>query len=688
MSGEKTLKDLSPEDTQARQWLLQYLDLSGSSSGGKPKQDPGPRSKATEDMQPGQEATSTFKDDLPRMKAVLERLNRLKLPSDATPRQVEALNQLLEPAKQLARDGKLDDAEQAAGRCEELYRVELQRILTRRERVEQLAKLKAANPIHSFTKGQGQRLRDADADYLKAVEADQPNFENDVKAKREQIQEDLKTEVERGNTIRTTAASLTAPPESLTTEVEHLEGLRTKIEEHRRNDRLDDAEGELTALKESIETIKKQVTADKAKGKELAKGLLASIQTFAKDLSGSGLPYVEPAGLSDALRFDKNGALLKSNDALIHACAEGTATRQQALDLARDHAAIEQSITDASQSVTESVSQARTAIPLIEGALSRARETLDKLKVDRKLDYMPKLWAQWPRTVTKPRLSELANPPDTSELDEKYYKYDNSLKSGIERLKKTAGVGGKPALNWTLAMTAAEKLATDVNELYKGYFATLKKAVYAAFAKAKQDKTEELKSTMERINAALSKRGMQSVDDVRKELAPSDQTVLDQITKLTAPGASISKVKTKVEAHFQSEQDALTDSDNKVTDLGKTDGQPQEPVVTDPTVFEDVKDYKLVGQLLGKPLYARFDFDVHNTYDVAMKAGVIPSTSTGKAGIKNEPYGWVVKVTRAAATANQEVDNTQSPIASAGLKVSTGDTPAFYLNFDKWVSRH
>ena len=94
-----------------------------------------------------------------------------------------------------------------------------------------------------------------------------------------------------------------------------------------------------------------------------------------------------------------------------------------------------------------------------------------------------------------------------------------------------------------------------------------------------------------------------------------------------------------------------------------------------------------------KPVYARFDSTVtsssnfDNAYRDAMGNGVIASTSTGQAGIKKEPYGWVVKVTLSRALA-LNVDNLQSPRASAGLQLSAADEPAFYLNFDEWVSRH
>lgn len=71
-----------------------------------------------------------------------------------------------------------------------------------------------------------------------------------------------------------------------------------------------------------------------------------------------------------------------------------------------------------------------------------------------------------------------------------------------------------------------------------------------------------------------------------------------------------------------------------------------------------------------------------NAYESAMKKGVIPSTGTGKDGVKKEPYGWVVKTTISQAQATGG-DNTLSPLATTLF-----DGKKLFLDFNQLVARH
>ena len=73
------------------------------------------------------------------------------------------------------------------------------------------------------------------------------------------------------------------------------------------------------------------------------------------------------------------------------------------------------------------------------------------------------------------------------------------------------------------------------------------------------------------------------------------------------------------------------------------------------------------------------DFD---TYESAMKKGIIPSTGTAKDGVKKEPYGWVIKTTISQAQATGG-NNVVSPLATA-----TFDGSKAFLDFNQLVRRH
>lgn len=689
MSGAKTMTELSPEDKQRRLWLMAHLDLSGDTSPRKPSQDPGPRSKGTEDIQPGDRTDPTFTDQLPRIKEILGKLDRLKLPSDASPRQVETLQQLLEPARQQARDGKLDAAEKAIGPCETLFKQQVEAILARRARTERFKKIA---PINSFTRGQGQRFRAADAKYLTAEKEDRVDDAELALQERESLQVTLLAEIETARKVRSQIASLTDPAEVLPAEVNQLKLLRDAVEDHLRNDLLNEAEEGLKALTSGIEGVKAQIDKDKQEGTRLAKALLDSIKLFAKELGEAGVPKLKVAVLSNAVTRHTKGAPVLNQSALIKACDGGAPTRQQALEMAKLNASLKQAVTEASGEITGSVGHARTSLSLIDQALSRAQSTINTLEPHNKLDYLPTLWSQWPSDkIPKPALSDLPGVPELDDLKDRHADLDQKRFEDAAQLEKDAGVGGK-VIDWDAAEEAAQALANDADQARTDYYSVINIALYGLFDKALLDQTHELEAQRIRLDTALSEK-KKTLPDIKKGLSKDDQRLLEQLMNQAGTDSQPSKVKTQLGTHVASVTKGLTESSRKVEDIRSSDGKAPEPVPEDPTVFEG-DTYALVGQLSSKDLYVRFDDTVTSSshydkkYEEALSNGVIPSTGTGKAGIKNEPYGWVVKVTLHAANANAEIDNTMSPRASAGLKVSTGKTPAFYLNFDEWVARH
>lgn len=117
---------------------------------------------------------------------------------------------------------------------------------------------------------------------------------------------------------------------------------------------------------------------------------------------------------------------------------------------------------------------------------------------------------------------------------------------------------------------------------------------------------------------------------------------------------------------------------------------PPEPPLPKGAIKLAGKPAYLIGMINKKKLYGYLDEklfngdkEMYNFYLQNMLRGVIPSKSTGDAGVKEENYGWVIKATIKQAKANQGVDNLESP---CGAIESVGD--AMLISFIKMVKRH
>jgi rubredoxin len=103
--------------------------------------------------------------------------------------------------------------------------------------------------------------------------------------------------------------------------------------------------------------------------------------------------------------------------------------------------------------------------------------------------------------------------------------------------------------------------------------------------------------------------------------------------------------------------------------------------------------YDYIGTIGAVKYYGRIDRDaldkmdsaLLDTFEVAMKKGVLDKKSTGSDGVKLKETGALIKLSIRTAKAN-EADNCESLWASYGTnKDASGN---FYLNFDGTVERH
>jgi hypothetical protein len=701
MGDDKTIEEISPEEKQQRLWLLEYLDLAGTKTPPKPKDGKAPKSLDAEDLLHGQKVDpetkiASNKKIAEQAEKIRTALDKLQLPSDASERQSKQLQDEIDSAKAMLRDERLSEAAEALKGCDTTFKTLRDAIFARRARTERFKQL---DPINSFTRGQGQRMRAADAKYLKAEEDDRSEDAEEALREREALQKELLKEIERSRKVRSKVNTLTEdPPEALESEKLALKSLRESIETHLRNDELDQAEGLSNDLQKGLDECVQKIAADKTQSKELADDIEQSLTTFCKELANTGAPAIKATVLASVLKTHPMAQPLKTNEPLLKACRSAKHTRTQALQVLAAKDELENAVKAAKDDITGSVSAVRLSMSLINTAIKRAETTLGRLEPHNKLDYTPKLWSSWPsEQVPKPALDDLDDVPELKALSDSFYKLQEKMFKAAEQWDKTAGFGGT-AINWDDINNEAEALASNAKLAQVGYYKVVSDNLYELFDQRKREADLKLKAQGKAIADALTNsQALEGKNGAKGKLSKEDQEMLQLIIGRAGVNSSdtggYAKVKTAVADHFKLKAKALETGSLKVNEIRDSDGTAPEEKEPDPTEFGGL-NYTLVGTLSSKDLYVRFDDSVtsssnyHAKYNEALGNGVIASTSTGKAGIKNEPYGWVVKVTMHTAGAIAEIDNTMSPRASAGLQVSSGDNPAFYLNFDEWVARH
>jgi hypothetical protein len=111
------------------------------------------------------------------------------------------------------------------------------------------------------------------------------------------------------------------------------------------------------------------------------------------------------------------------------------------------------------------------------------------------------------------------------------------------------------------------------------------------------------------------------------------------------------------------------------------------------TLIYNSKTYDLIGSIGAAKYYGRIDRTALNkmssglldTFETAMKKGILDKTSTGSDGVKLKESGALIKLSIRTAKAN-EADNVESLWAASTF----GKDPAgnIYLDFNDTVSRH
>ncbi|HIV70724.1 MAG TPA: hypothetical protein H9903_07330 [Candidatus Aquabacterium excrementipullorum] len=604
--------------------------------------------------------------------------------------QQKRLDQSNEAYKKAEAEERASDAENALQNRERLQQILEQEVKERLARMQRHAKLP---PLTGLSKGQQSRLDQANQAYQTAEDEERASDAEIALGKREELQETLTEELVQVEKLKALNPKIKIPVNANASEKSSIEEAFNEIRNLVKDDLFKEAVQAATTLLDNIEKIKKRIEQEMGEAKQWASKILASADKHAKDLC-KGEPQ---------LQLDVGQSLLENHPAakdyknrlqVLQTCDSGKPKRTDADEINTHHQSISDGLDKAAEDIAEQLEQNRASMAVIEQLMARGREYLEKTNYQQR-NFMPSAWNSWPKLLPKPDESTFPEvTPEYDKLNEKLEAASKALHDATE-IWKTETDAGKRATGWTGTQeTSAKQLMQDCKKAWQGFYGVMATAVYDALAAAKQQRDKELKESKERLLAYIK---AQSANTPLPPLQGKETEWKDQIYQAAErSNKSGNKESKRLDGAEEFVAELLSNVKQEVEKAEAQRGQdgaaPKEDV-QDPTHFGGHTDYIVVGSLQSKPVYARFDSTVtsssnfDNAYRDAMGNGVIASTSTGQAGIKKEPYGWVVKVTLSRALA-LNVDNLQSPRASAGLQLSAADEPAFYLNFDEWVSRH
>lgn len=296
----------------------------------------------------------------------------------------------------------------------------------------------------------------------------------------------------------------------------------------------------------------------------------------------------------------------------------------------------------------------------------------------------------WPKGITRPTNLEkiLYNSLDLSDLKSRHY--DN-----LELAQKESELKPWTNADWLgKVMPTVQSLCTDLRKTHIDIDKAALKVVLENLDTAVKDKIKEDKESQISIKGAVN--GGNKRKELVEKFGDSAASIYKEIMSEIESG-NIKKITDqllKVDEKFKQREKDFKESQEKLsTEAEKSGLQKVDP---DPSIYSG-KQYTLLGMQAKYTVYARLDDALKshktnggflNVFQTALGKGIIPPKSTGSDGVKLEPYGWVVKVTLAAASAYGGLDNTESPHVPESAEEKVDDPPTKYLNFTQWTNRH
>ncbi len=624
-----------------------------------------------------------------RARKILGGIEQLTPLQGVMPRQEQRLGQAILTVRQAVRKEDLTQAESDLKAAQSLYEALRQEIKERLARQGRHTKLPA---LAELSAGQQKRRDQSDEAYQQAEAEERPADAEKTLQDREALQKVLINELALVAKVKKTLQEQQDPDEANDGERDQLQQTREDIHGHLKEDRFTQADQAATRLTNEVAAVRKAIHDTKANAKSLASKLVKLVGELAASLL-KGDPFLPEATARKLLGSHPAAKGTKDEQTTIQASQKGTVTRVAADEFAQKYDAMVAGLNTAAEALASALENDRAAMSLITKTLLRSEDYQDKTA--NPIDFVPSAWKSWPKTLPKPAQEDLPAEPGRQDLSDRLDK----ARAALEKAREAWQAG--TAVAWDALTSQAEGLLNDSKKAWKDYYALVSKTVYNLLATRQQDHTQSLKNTETTIKEYFKEvsKGSKgkpvplSEDHEKLRKIIDDRVSIEEKKSKNAKTADLRQ--TEVAKLIQEQREQLKADVEKAESQREQDGVGPKEVAQDPTHFDDETDYMLVGApLQGKPVYARLDHSVTSDsnysklYAEAMSNGIIPSTSTGQAGIKKEPYGWVVKVTLSRAQSNQGVDNVKSPIASAGLRLSDSDDPAFYLNFDGWYDRH